>query len=164
MPELTVLDEKLAEVLGLAQAAQQATKKVAQLAKKEKEAELVTRLERMSKEAADTEKRCQTVADTRDGLKTAIRSKARETKAEVTDFMKTYLEGGDALDGLEFLSMAEAGELAHWEILGTLNETAKNARIKTLVARVLPLQQEHVAKVRESSLALAAAEDPAETA
>jgi len=164
MPELTVLDEKLAEVLGLAQAAQQATKKVATLARKEKETDLVARLEQMSKESADTEKRCQAVADSREGLKTAIKAKARETKAEVTDFMKTYLEGGDALDGLEFLSMAEAGELAHWEILGTLNETAKNAKVKTLVARVLPLQQEHVAKVRESSLALAAAEDPSEPA
>jgi len=164
MPELTVLDEKLAEVLGLAQAAQQATKKVATLARKEKETDLVARLEKMSKESADTEKRCQAVADSREGLKTAIKTKARETKGEVTDFMKTYLEGGDALDGLEFLSMAEAGELAHWEILGTLNETAKNAKIKTLVARVLPLQQEHVAKVRESSLALAASEDPSEPA
>src|ERR1700728_2303148 len=41
MAELTVLDEKLAEVLGLAQAAQQAAKKVATLARKEKETELV---------------------------------------------------------------------------------------------------------------------------
>jgi hypothetical protein len=164
MAELTVLDEKLAEVLGLAQAAQQATKKVGQLAKKEKETELVDRLERMGREAADTEKRCQSVADGRDGLKTAIAKKARETKGEVTGFMKTYLEGGDALDGLEFLSMAEAGELAHWEILGTLNETAKDAKVRRLVERVLPLQQEHVRAVRESSLRLAAAEDPAEAA
>ena len=40
MAELTHLDEKLAEVLGLAQAAQAATKKVATLARKEKETEL----------------------------------------------------------------------------------------------------------------------------
>jgi hypothetical protein len=42
MAELTVLDEKLAEVLGLAQAAQAATKKVGALARREKESELVT--------------------------------------------------------------------------------------------------------------------------
>jgi hypothetical protein len=41
MAELTTLDEKLAEVLGLAQAAQTATKKVATLARKEKETELL---------------------------------------------------------------------------------------------------------------------------
>ena len=40
MAELTHLDEKLAEVLGLAQAAQAATKKVATLARQEKDTEL----------------------------------------------------------------------------------------------------------------------------
>jgi hypothetical protein len=52
----------------------------------------------------------------RDGVKTAIAKEARETKADVNAFMRTYLEDAEALDGLEFLSMAEAGELAHWEI------------------------------------------------
>ena len=45
MAELTTLDEKLAEVLGLAQAAQVATKKVATLARKEKETELLELME-----------------------------------------------------------------------------------------------------------------------
>lgn len=43
-------------------------------------------------------------------MRTTINKKARETKGEVTGFMKTYLEDAEALDGLEFLSMAEAGE------------------------------------------------------
>ena len=42
MAEMTVLDEKLAEVLGLAQAGQAATKKVLTLARKEKDQELRT--------------------------------------------------------------------------------------------------------------------------
>jgi hypothetical protein len=164
MAELTVLDEKLAEVLGLAQAAQQATRKVAQLARREDEAELVELLQRMSAEAADTEQRCQQVADDRDGLKTAIREKARETKREVAEFMQTYLEDAEALDGLEFLSMAEAGELSHWEILATLNRRAGIAEVGELVETVLPIQQRHVADVRDSSLRLAAEEDPADPA
>ena len=81
MADLTVLDEKLAEVLGLAQAAQQATKKVASLARKEKESELVLVLEKMSEQARDAEARCRKVAETRDGLKTAITKKARETRS-----------------------------------------------------------------------------------
>ena len=76
----------------------------------------------MDDEAAKVEQRCD-VETSSDGVKTAITGKARETKAEVNDFMKTYLEDAEALDGLEFLSMAEAGELAHWEILAKLNET-----------------------------------------
>ena len=164
MAELTVLDEKLAEVLGLAQAAQAATKKVGTLARREKESELQELLRRMGDEAAKIEQRCDLASSARDGMRTAIAKKARETKAEVTGFMKTYLEDADALDGLEFLSMAEAGELAHWEILAKLNETANDAAIAKVVKFALPLQRQHVDAVREHSLRLAGEEDPAEPA
>ncbi len=164
MAELTTLDEKLAEVLGLAQAAQLATKKVATLARRENQSELVELMTRMGDEAAQLEQRCDVAAGTRDGVKTAIGKKARETKAELTEFMRTYLEDAEALDGLEFLSMAEAGELAHWEILDTLNQTANNAEIGRIVKLAVPLQHGHVDAVREYSLRLAAAEDPSEPA
>src|ERR1700735_4458956 len=133
MAELTHLDEKLAEVLGLAQAAQVATKKVATLARREKETELVELMNRMSDDAAELASRVDKAAGSRDGMKSAITKKARETKAEVTGFMKTYLEDAEALDGLEFLSMAEAGEIAHWEILATLNETAQDKDVAGVV-------------------------------
>ena len=58
MAELTHLDEKLAEVLGLAQAAQAATRKVATLARQENDTELLHLLERMDDEAAEVEQRC----------------------------------------------------------------------------------------------------------
>ena len=164
MAELTHLDEKLAEVLGLAQAAQAATKKVATLAREDKDTELLELLERMGDEAAKVERRCDDAASTREGMKTAITEKARETKAEVNGFMKTYLEDAEALDGLEFLSMAEAGELAHWEILATLNETANDNDIADAVEFALPLQRSHVNAVRQQSLRLAAEEDPSEPA
>ena len=164
MAELTTLDEKLAEVLGLAQAAQTATKKVATLARKEKETELLELMRQMGDEAAKLEQRCDVVAGSRDGMRTAITKKARETKTEVVGFMRTYLEDAEALDGLEFLSMAEAGEMAHWEILATLNKTAKDKEIAGVVKFALPLQKSHVSSVREHSLRLAAAEDPSEAA
>jgi antirestriction protein len=79
-------------------------------------------------------------------------------------FMKTYLEDAEALDGLEFLSMAEAGEMSHWEILATLNETAKDRGVAAVVKFAVPLQQGHVDAVREHYLRLAADEDPSEPA
>ena len=164
MAELTHLDEKLAEVLGLAQAAQTAAQKVASLARDEEETEVVSLMERLERESEQTEQRCQVVADTREGMKTAIADKARETKGEVTEFMRTYLEDAEALDGLEFLSMSEAGELVHVEILGTLNETAKDEDVAALVEAILPIQQAHVAGVRERALDLAADQDPSEEA
>jgi hypothetical protein len=164
MAELTVLDEKLAEVLGLAQAAQQATKKVAAIARQEREGDLVKLLMGMSDEAGQVEHRCQAVAAKRAGLKTAIADQARDTKSDLVGFMKTYLEEAEALDGLEFLSMAEAGELAHWRILERLNATAKQAEITKLVSFALPLQEKHVRKVADASLELADSEDPAQSA
>jgi hypothetical protein len=110
--ELTTLEEKLAEVLGLAQAAQGASEKVEARVEDE---EIVATLTRMRDEAEETERRCTEVAASRDGKKTAILEKAQETKTEATDMMSTYLGGdSDGLDGFEFLTMAEAGEVGHW--------------------------------------------------
>src|SRR3954453_22701401 len=112
MAQITQLDSKLAEVLGLAQAAQQVTKKGARLAKAGGETELVTLLDRMGAEAKETEKRCKAVAEKRAGRKTAINRKVGETKGYASDMKEAYLgrDDVDALDGFEFLTMAEAGE------------------------------------------------------
>lgn len=69
MAELTTLEEKLAEVMGLAQAAQGATEKVEGMVEDD---EIVARLTRMREEAEETERRCAELADARDGKKTAI--------------------------------------------------------------------------------------------
>src|SRR3954467_2927821 len=134
MAQITQLDSKLAEVLGLAQAAQQATRKVGRMAKSEGEQELVTRLDRMRDEAKETEQRCKAVAEKRDGKKTAINKKARETKTEAGEMLQACPGGDDtaALDGLEFLIMAEAGELGHWEIVQTMATKAKDRTVVTL--------------------------------
>ncbi len=158
MAELTTLEEKLAEVLGLAQAAQDATEKVEGLVEDE---ELGAKLRQMREEAEETESRCAGLAEKRDGKKTAIFEKARETKAEATEMMSTYLgEEADGLDGFEFLTMAEAGEVGHWAVLGKLNERADEEEVGTLVDWALPIQRRHFEDVKDGSLKLAAEEDP----
>ena len=108
MADVNTLEEKLAEVLGLAQAAQGATEKIEGLVDDE---EIREKLQRMRSEAEETERRCTEVAESRDGKKTAILEKAQETKGEATEMMETYLgEDADGLDGFEFMTMAEAGE------------------------------------------------------
>src|SRR3954452_13598324 len=91
MAELTTLEEKLAEVTGLAKAAQEATQKVEGLVDDD---ELVSQLQRMREEAEETERRCTQIADERDGKKTAILEKAQETKNEAAEMMSTYLGSG----------------------------------------------------------------------
>jgi hypothetical protein len=154
MAELTPLDEKIGEVLGLAQAAQDATAKVAKLAEDGETKEV---LDRMHAEATETRERCESALDRFDGKKTAIQEKARETKAEATEMMKTYLSGDDvdALDGFEFLVMAEAGELGHWEIVREMNERVGDSTVRELTEFAIPVQQRHFEDARNRSLQLA---------
>ena len=160
MAELTTLEEKLAEVLGLAQAAQGATQKIEGMVGDD---EIVATLTQMREEAEETERRCTEVADTRNGKKTAILEKAQETKGEATEMMSTYLGGdSDGLDGFEFLTMAEAGEVGHWAVLGKLNESAGESEISDLVEWALPIQERHFAEVKDGSLKLAGEKDPYE--
>lgn len=162
MAELTVLESKLAEVLGLAQAAQGATEKVQGMLD-EDEQHLASQLERMREEASETEERCTQVAGELDGKKTAIVEKAREVKQEATEMMQTYLEGEEeALDGFEFLTMAEAGEVGHWKIVDKLNEKAGIPAVAELAQWAVPIQERHLEDVLEGSLALASQEDPNE--
>jgi len=164
MAELTNLESKLGEVVGLAMAAQEAGQKVAKLAKDDGNDELVGTLERMREEAKETEERGTQVASSFDGKKTAILDEAREVKQKAQEMMKTYLDqASDSLDGFEFLTMAEAGEVGHWEILGTLNERAARSEVSELVSWALPIQQRHLETVRRASLELASEEDPNET-
>ena len=148
MAELTVLEEKLAEVLGLAQAAKAATDKVSSLTD---EPDLSTALQRMHDEADETESRCTEVAGDIDGKKTAILDKARDLG-----------EDSDALDGFEFLTMAEAGEVGHWSVLRKLNERARRDDVQQLVEWALPIQERHFQAVLDGSLELAGHEDPNE--
>lgn len=158
MAELTTLEEKLAEVTGLAQAAQDATEKVESLTDDDS---LTEQLQKMRGEAEETERRCTELAENRNGKKTAILEKASETKGEASEMMSAYLGGdSDDLDGFEFLTMAEAGEVGHWEILGALGEKAGESEVTELVSWALPIQQRHLDDVRKGSLKLAGEEDP----
>jgi hypothetical protein len=156
MAELTPLDEKLGEVLGLAQAAQSATEHVSKMDGAEAHSD---RLERMNEEAEETERRTDALVDTLEGRKTAIRELAQETKSEAEEMMKTYLEDEEeALDGFEFLTMAEAGELGHWEIVQTMAKTLGEHDTTELADWAVDVQRRHFDGVRESSLELAVEE------
>ena len=118
MADLTPLDEKLAEVLGLAQAAQSATAHVAEMDGADA---FEDQLERMRDEAQET-----------------------DLKGEE-----------EALDGFEFLTMAEAGELGHWEIVRAMGKTLSEPEVVDLADWAVDIQSGHFDGVRASSVALA---------
>jgi hypothetical protein len=160
--DLTNLESKLGEVIGLAMAAQGATEKVSSL--DDLDNDLEQDLSRMRSEAKEAEERATEVAGSFEGKKTAILEEAREVKKKATEMMQDYLDrASDALDGFEFLTMAEAGEVGHWEILKTLNERSRNTGVQELVEWGIPIQERHLQTVRQGSLKLASEEDPNET-
>jgi len=162
MAELTTLEEKLAEVIGLAEAAQKATEKVEDLVDDDSVAQ---KLQQMREEAEETARRGTEVAEQRDGKKTAILEKAKETKGEASEMMDTYLgDDADGLDGFEFMTMAEAGEVGHWAVLKKLNEQAGEEQVSELVEWALPIQERHFSETKECALQLAGAKDPYEEA
>ena len=149
-------------MIGQAQAAQGATEKVEALVDDD---EIKQRLRQMREEAEETERRCAEVAESRDGKKTAILEKAQETKGEATEMMNTYLgEDADGLDGFEFMTMAEAGEVGHWAVLRKLNEQAGEEKIAELTEWALPIQERHFSQTKEGALRLAGEKDPYEEA
>src|SRR2546421_389561 len=84
MAELTALESKIGEVLGLAMAAQGATDKVSKLVEEEGEHDdLRAALQRMHEEARETEERTTELAESIDGKKTAILEEAREGSLEL---------------------------------------------------------------------------------
>jgi flagellar hook-basal body complex protein FliE len=160
MAELTNLEEKLAEVTGLAMAAQVAGQKVERLTRDEND-DLAQTLQRMAKEAAETQQRCEELAGSFEGKKTAILDEAREVKQKATEMMDTYLdESADALDGFEFLTMAEAAEVGHWAVLEQLNSRASNRQLAEVIDWVKPIQERHFQEALGGARTLAAEEDP----
>ena len=159
MADLTKLEAKLGEVTGLAMAAQAATKKVETLDGIEDVHR--RRLQEMRAQAEETEKRCTELAGTFDGKKTAILEEASATKAKGAEMMGVYLDAdSEALDGFEFLTMAEAGEVGHWKVLQTLASSGSYPEVNDLASWAIPIQENHFSIVQKTSAELAAEESP----
>jgi hypothetical protein len=150
MAELTNLETKLGEVIGLAMAAQAATERVEKMTE---DASLRKQLKTMRQEAAQAEKDGTEVAAAINGKKGKILAEARSVKTKGATMMKTYLDrDSDELDGFEFLTMAEAGEVGHWSVLQELNRQVKHRGISALVRVQLPIQKRHLKDVMNASV------------
>ena len=162
MAELTVMESKIGEVTGLAMAAKNATSTVMRLAQGSDET-LLGLLEQMNQEATETQERCATLAGKFDGKKTAILEEAKETKEKGAKMLEIYLDAdSDVLDGFEFLTMAEAGEVGHWEVLEQIANTAQASEVLELTKWAIPIQRRHFSNAKATSTRLAADEDPNE--
>ena len=143
------IEEKIGECLGLERAAQQAVEELNAKGLLDKKKGLKTQLEKMKKEAGSHQSKLEQVIDRVTGSmglnKEKIEESAEETVQKATEMMKTYLgEEPETVDALEFLCLAEAGEVTHYEVLGTLTRSFKDKKLGTAVKSILREEKRHL--------------------
>ena len=107
------------------------------------------KLQNMKKEAGDHQRRIEQVMQAvseSEGLdEQSIRQNAEETSQKASQMMQTYLgEDTDTLDALEFLCLAEAGEVTHYEVLDELAKKVKDKKFASEVKSILREEKQHL--------------------
>jgi ferritin-like metal-binding protein YciE len=142
------LEEQIGECLGLERAAQQAVEEIESKGLLDKPG-LKGKIMRMQKEAGGHESKLegviQRVAESQELDNDSIEEHAEETVQKATEMMKTYLgEDPDTLDALEFLCLAEGGEVTHYEVLSKFIPKVKDKKFGNAVRSILKEEKRHL--------------------
>jgi len=147
MADQEMMQEKIGEALGLEIAAQKAVEELNSrgLLKSEQ----MKKLANMRGEASDQEDEMkqlvQELADSDGFDPSAIEEKADETAEKASKIMETYLgEDPDTQEALEFLCLAEGGEVTHYEVLAAVAKDVKNKKFGTKVRSILKEEKRHL--------------------
>ena len=148
MAEKERLEEQIGEVLGLEMAAQKAVEELSSKGLLD-QGGLKGKLQGMKQEAADHQKRIEQVmqgVSESEGLdQQSIRQNAEETSQKASQMMQTNLgEDPDTLDALEFLCLAEGGEVTHYEVLDELAKEVKDKKLASEVTSILREEKQHL--------------------
>jgi hypothetical protein len=148
MVEKERLEEQIGEVLGLEMAAQKAVGELSTKGLLDKGG-LKGKLQEMKKEAGDHQTRIeqlmQGVSESEGLDQESIRENAQETSQKASQMMQTYLgEDPDTLDALEFLCLAEGGEVTHYEVLDELAKEVKDKKFASEVKSILREEKQHL--------------------
>ena len=76
-----------------------------------------------------------------------VEESAKETEEKAAKIMKTYLgEKPDTSEALEFLCLAEGGEVAHYEVLQAICSNFDNKKALTSIKSILKEEQRHLSQ------------------
>lgn len=142
MAELTQTEEKLAEALGLALAAESVTKKVED---RVGDPELVSTLRELRREAVETQARVLGVAQRlEDEVFWELQAEAAYVQRKAGEMANAWFKlATDGIQACQFLAMGEAGELATWAALAELAGQADPALVE-LCGWSLEVQERHL--------------------
>ena len=147
MANLQKLEQKIGEALGLEKAAQVAVEELSAKGLLD-EGGMKDKLQNMKKQANNHQANLEELIPALEsaGLSSAnIQNAATETEQKAAEMMKTYLgEDPDSSEAIEFLCLAEGGEVTHYEVLSTLTKGVKNKKFGTKVKAILAEEKRHL--------------------
>jgi hypothetical protein len=145
------LQKKLGEVLGLERAAQKAVDEL--IGMKLLKSDSKNEAKEIQNEANTHEEKIQEVINLFSEDKdvkldiTTVEESAKETEEKASKIMKTYLgEKPDTSEALEFLCLAEGGEVSHYEVLQAICKNFDNKKALTSIKSILKEEQEHLTR------------------
>ena len=145
------LQKKLGEVLGLERAAQKAVDELISMKLLKSNSKDESR--EIQEEASNHEEKIQEVASIFSEDKDVqldinkVKESAKETEEKATNIMKIYLgEKPDTSEALEFLCLAEGGEVAHYEVLQVICSNFDNKKALSTVKSILKEEQRHLTR------------------
>lgn len=143
------LEEKIGEAIGLEMAAQKAVQELSSRGLLPDKLRAKNKLEQMKKQANNHQTQMEdlvTKLTESDGIdSTQIQEMAQETEQKATKIMETYLgEDPDSQEALEFLCLAEAGEVTHYEVLSAMAKGTKNKRFSSRIKSILAEEHKHL--------------------
>jgi hypothetical protein len=147
MANLQKLEQKIGEALGLEKAAQVAVEELSAKGLLD-EGGMKDKLQNMKKQANNHQANLEELipALESEGLSSEnIQNAATETEQKAAELMKTYLgEDPDSSEAIEFLCLAEGGEVTHYEVLSAMTKGVKNKEFGTKVKAILAEEKRHL--------------------
>ena len=142
-----MIQEKIGEALGLEKGAQKAVEQLDSrgLLKPEHLKKLSKMKKEAEKQEQEMEELVRELADSDGFDSSVIEEKANETAEKASKIMETYLgEDPDTQEALEFLCLAEGGEVTHYEVLNSIAKGVKNKKFGTRVRAILKEEKGHL--------------------
>ena len=141
------VEEKIGEALGLEIAAQKAVEELGSKGLLDKGG-MKAKLEKMRDQANNHQRDLEELMlSTSQGLdSTNIQKVANETAQKASEMMKIYLgESPDSSEAIEFLCLAEGGEVTHYEVLSAMTtKLVKDRKFSTKVKAILEEEKKHL--------------------
>lgn len=144
------LEQKLGEVLGLEMAAQKAVEELSSKGLLD-EGNMKGQFQGMKQEANNHQMQIEELIESlskTEGLSSeSVQEAADETEQKASKMMEIYLgENPDSSEALDFLGLAEGGEVLHYEALNTMAQGVKNSKASETVQSILEEEKKHLMK------------------